>query len=267
MKKFLSVLIVVCLVLVAGNTFADNSKNNSKKAWKKIRVAVEGTYPPFSALTPDGTIEGFDIDITYALGKAAGAEIVLVIQDWDGLIPGLLAKKTDCIIASMSITEERKKTVAFTDKYYQTPAAFVAKKGSIKNFSKESIKGKTVGVQMATTHDQYLTDTYGKEVTIKRYTSLEDIYLDIAAGRIDMLMADSIASDVGFLSKPQGQDYEFVGPHMTDPRWFGEGIGIACRKGDTALVNKLNAAIKQIRSDGTYERIRKQYFDFDIYGD
>ena len=258
MKKFLSLLIILCFVS-AGNLFA--------KDWKKIRVAVEGTYPPFSALTPEGTIEGFDIDIAHALSEAAGAEIELVIQDWDGLIPGLLARKTDCVIASMSITQERKQTVAFTDKYYQTPASFVARKGSFKNFTKESVKGKAVGVQIATTHDQYLTDTYGKDVTIKRYTSLEDIYLDIVSGRIDLFMADSIAADLGFLSKPQGQDYEFVGPQMTNPEWFGEGIGIACRKGDYALVNKLNAAIKKIREDGTYERLRKKYFDFDIYGD
>jgi arginine/ornithine transport system substrate-binding protein len=259
MKKFLSVLIVLCLVLVAGNAFA--------KDWKTIRVGVEGAYPPFSLMTPDGKLEGFDIDIANALGKAAGAKVKLVMQDWDGMIPGLLARKFDCIVASMSITEERKKAVAFTDKYYQTPAKFIAKKGLIRNFSKNSIRGKTVGVQRATIHDQYLTDNYGSDVRIKRYGSLDDIYLDIAAGRLDLLMADSVAADEGFLSKPHGRNYEFVGPGMTDPKWFGDGIGIACRKGDRTLVRKLNAAIKKIRRDGTYNRIQKKYFDFDIYGD
>jgi len=259
MKKFLSVLIVLCLVLVAGNALAND--------WKKIRVGVEGAYPPFSLVTPDGKLEGFDIDIANALGKAAGAKVELVMQDWDGMIPGLLAKKFDCIVASMSITEERKKAVAFSDKYYQTPAKFIAKKGFIKNFSKDSVRGKTVGVQRATVHDQYLTDNYGKDVTIKRYGSLDDIYLDIASGRIDMLMADSVAADEGFLSQSQGKDYEFVGPGMTDPKWFGDGIGIACRKGDADLVNTLNAAIKKIRENGTYGNIQKKYFDFDIYGD
>lgn len=264
MKRFLSVFIILCLVFLTGNAFASEG---SDKSWKKIRVAVEGTYPPFSTLTPEGTIEGFDIDITRALGEAAGAELELVIQDWDGLIPGLLARKTDCIVASMSITEERKQKVAFTDKYYQTPASFVAKKGTVKDCSEESLKGKTIGVQIATTHDQYLTDIYGKNITIKRYTSLEDLYLDIQSGRIDMFMADSIASELGFISKPQGQNYEFVGQQLTDSKWFGEGIGIACRKDNQELVNKLNAAIKKIRENGTYDRIRKKYFDFDIYGD
>ena len=258
MKKVLSAIIVLSLILSAGVVFA--------KDWKKIRVGVEGAYPPFSFVKPDGGLDGFDIEMARAIIDAAGAEIVMVTQDWDGMIPALLAKKYDCILASMSITEERKKKVDFTNKYYQAPAKFVAKKGAFTDLSKESLKGKKIGVQRSSTHDKYLTDNYGSDVTIKRYGSQDEVYLDMTAGRIDLFVSNAVATSEGFLKKPEGKEYEFVGPDLTDPRWYGEGVGIACRKGDTALVEKLNAAIDTIRENGTYKKIQDRYFDFNIYG-
>jgi arginine/ornithine transport system substrate-binding protein len=237
------------------------------KEWKKVRIGVEGAYPPFSYVTPEGELAGFDIDIARALVEAMGAEIQLVAQDWDGIIPALLAKKYDAIIASMSITEERKKKVAFSDKYYNTPAKFVCKKGAMNEFSRDNIKGKKVGVQRATIHDRYLTDNYGNDVDIKRYGTQDEAYLDLTAGRVDLLLADSIALSDGFLKKPEGKDYQFIGPDLSDKKWFGEGAGIAIRKQDTDLVELFNAAIKQIRADGTYKKIQDKYFDFNVYGD
>jgi arginine/ornithine transport system substrate-binding protein len=237
------------------------------KDWKKIRVGVEGAYPPFSYVTPDGELAGFDIDIAKALVAAMDAEIQLVPQDWDGIIPALMARKYDAIIASMSITEERKKKVAFSNKYYNTPAKFVCKKGEMTEFSPDSLKGKKVGVQRATIHDRYLTDNYGKDVEIKRYATQDEAYLDLVAGRVDLLLADSVAISDGFLNKPEGQDYAFVGPDLNDPKWFGEGTGIAIRKEDKDLVEKFNQAIEKIRADGTYKKIQDKYFDFDVYGD
>ena len=258
MKKIITVAVMVVLfsVGIAG-----------AKDWKKVRIGVEGAYPPFSFMTPEGKLDGFDIDIAKALVKAMGAEIELVAQDWDGIIPALLARKYDGIIASMSITEERKKKVAFSNKYYNTPAKFVCKKGTVKEFTKETLKGKNVGVQRATTHDRYLTDNYGKDVTIKRYASQDDAYLDMAAGRLDFLLADSVALAEGFLKKPGGKDFEFVGPDMLDVKWFGEGVGVAIRKKDTDLVEMFNKAIDQIRADGTYKKIQDKYFDFNVYGE
>ena len=259
MKKLLILIAVIALVCMAGTVQA--------KEWKKVRIGVEGAYPPFSYTTADGKLEGFDIDIAKALVKAMGAEIKLVPQDWDGIIPALMARKYDAIIASMSITEERKKKVAFSNKYYNTPAKFVTKKGSVKEFTKDTLKGKTVGVQRATTHDSYLTDNYGKDVKIKRYASQDDAYLDMAAGRLDFLLADSVALSDGFLKKPEGKDFEFVGPDMTDERWFGKGVGVACRKKDKDLVQLFNKAIDQIRADGTYKKIQDKYFNFNVYGE
>lgn len=257
MKKILAIVALALLLCVS---------STQAKDWKKVRVAIEGAYPPFSQVTPEGKLIGFDVDIAIAVCEAMGAEPVLVTQDWDGMIPGLLARKYDTIIASMSITEERLKKVAFTNKYYQTPAKFMAKKGLIPEFSMEALKGKTIGVQRETIHDKYLTDIYGKTVEIKRYGSLDEAYLDVDAGRVDILMADSVALMDGFLSKEKGNDYEFVGPDMVDPKWFGPGIGAAVRKQDTDLKDKLNAAIETIRVNGTYEKIQNKYFNFNVYG-
>ncbi len=259
MKKLVIAIAVLALVFAAGTVQA--------KDWKKIRVGVEGAYPPFSYVTPEGELAGFDIDIAKALVAAMGKDIELVPQDWDGIIPALLARKYDAIIASMSITEERKKKVAFSNKYYNTPAKFVCKKGAMGEFSRDNIKGKKIGVQRATIHDRYLTDNYGKDVDIKRYATQDEAYLDLVAGRVDMLLADSVAISDGFLKKPEGQDYQFIGPDLNDPKWFGEGTGIAIRKQDKDLVEMFNKAIEQIRADGTYKKIQDKYFDFNVYGD
>lgn len=258
MKRVL-VLAIACLMLCSTSLQA--------KEWKKVRVAIEGAYPPFSQVNPDGELVGFDVDIAKALVEAMGAEVVLVAQDWDGMIPGLLARKYDTIIASMSITEERLKKVDFTNKYYQTPAKFMVKKGILPEFSMEALKGKVIGVQRETIHDKYLTDVYGKTVEIKRYGSLDEAYLDVEAGRIDIVMADSVALMEGFLSKDKGEEYEFVGPDMVDPKWFGPGIGAAVRKQDKDLKEQLNAAIDTIRANGTYEKIQNNYFNFNVYGE
>ncbi len=258
MKKCITTLCLL-LLLVAVTAQA--------KDWKKVRVAIEGAYPPFSQVTPKGELIGFDVDIAKALCEAMGAKAVLVTQDWDGMIPGLMARKYDTIIASMSITKERLKKVDFSNKYYQTPAKFMAKKGVIKTFSMAALKGKTIGVQRETIHDKYLTDVYGKGVNIKRYGSLDEAYLDVDAGRVDILMADSVALMDGFLSKDKGKDYEFIGPDMVDPKWFGPGIGAAVRKQDKELKEKLNAAIVTIRENGTYKKIQDKYFTFNVYGE
>ncbi len=263
MKKLLIAVAVLALVCAAGTVQA--------KDWKVVRIGVEGAYPPFSSTTPDGKLEGFDIDIAKALGKAMGAEVKLVAQDWDGIIPALLARKYDAIIASMSITEERKKKVAFTNKYYNTPAKFVCKKGSMKDFTRDQVAaataGKKIGVQRATIHDNFISDVGGKGVDIKRYATQDEAYMDLVAGRVDMLLADSVAIDSGFLKKPEGQAFQFIGPDLSEKKYFGEGAGIAIRKQDKDLVALFNKAIVQIRSDGTYKAIQDKYFNFNVYGE
>ncbi len=263
MKKVWILLIVLSLVMAAGAVQA--------KDWKVVRIGVEGAYPPFSYTTPDGKLEGFDIDIARALVAAMGAEVKLVAQDWDGIIPALLARKYDAIIASMSITEERKKKVAFSNKYYNTPGKFVCKKGAMKDFTRAEVaqatKGKSIAVQRATIHDRFVTEQGGEGVKVKRYGTQDDAYLDLVAGRVDMLLADSVAIDDGFLKKPEGQAFQFIGPDLSEVKYFGEGAGIAIRKQDTDLVELFNQAIVKIRQDGTYKKIQDKYFEFNVYGE
>lgn len=257
MRKILTIMAAVLTVsLMTG----------AAQAGQKVKIGTEGAYPPFNSIDKDGKLVGFDIDIANALCDAAGFECEFVVQDWDGMIPGLMAKKYDAIIASMSITEERKKKVDFTGKYYNTPAKFFARKGSGLEISPEGLKGKIIAVQRATTHENFLNDNYAGSVTVKSYATQDEAYLDIVSGRADAGIADSVAVMDGFLGTAEGKDFEFVGPDFSDPKWFGDGAGIAVRKGEGDLLNALNAAIDKIRADGTYAKINAKYFDFDVYG-
>ena len=257
MKKLLVIVTAVAAICAAPLMAKD---------WDKIRIGVEGAYPPFSAVTTTGELIGFDIDIARALCDEIGAECTLVQQDWDGIIPALLARKYDAIIASMSITEERKKKVAFTNKYYQTPAKFARKKGSGIEITAEGLAGKTVGVQRATIHDNFVTEKFGDAVDVRRYGTQDEAYLDANSGRLDLLLADSVAMAEGFLNTEHGADWEFVGPGYTDREYFGDGAGIAVRKKDEDLVELLNNAIDAILANGTYTAIQDKYFNFDVYG-
>lgn len=232
---------------------------------RKIRIGVEGAYPPFSEIGPDGKIKGFDIDIGNALCAELKAQCTMINQDFDGMIPSLLARKFDAVLASMSITDERKKAVDFTDKYYHSPERFIGRTGSLTDVSPAGLKGKRIGVQRTTTHDRYVTDVY-KDSTIVRYAKQSDVYLDLTAGRVDVAMLDSVAADFGFLRTPQGKGFGYIGPPANNPKYFGYGSGIAVRKGDTKLREDLNRAIAAIRANGTYKKIQDKYFTFDIYG-
>ncbi|GAD91257.1 MULTISPECIES: ABC transporter substrate-binding protein [Vibrio] len=257
MKKW---LLAATLAATALSGFAQ------AKEWKQVRFAIEGAYPPFSKTEADGSLSGFDVDMAHALCKEMQVKCVLVAQDWDGMIPSLLARKYDAIIAAMSITEERKKKIDFTHKYALVPNKFIAKKGENLDFSKAGLKGVKIGVQRATTHDKYLTDNYGGEVEIVRYGSFDEAYLDLANGRISAVLGDATALEEGVLNAAEGDKYEFVGPTLTDPKWFGEGFGIATRKQDKDLTEKLNKAIDAVRANGTYKQVQDKYFDFDVYG-
>ena len=258
MKRLMLAALGAAMVLSAGGAPAET---------KKVTLGTEGAYPPFNWIDANGDLRGFDIDIGNALCEAAKLDCAWVIQDWDGIIPGLLAKKYDAIVASMSITEERRQKVDFTAKYYKTPARFVRKRVSGIEITKAGLDGKLVGVQRATIHENFLRDNYDDIVSIKAYATQEEANLDFGAGRVDLLLADSLALREGFLKTPEGRDAEFVGPDFTDRRWFGEGAGIAVRKGESAILDALNRAIATIRKNGTYQRINAAYFDFDVYGD
>ncbi len=234
-------------------------------AGEKLRIGVEGAYPPFSWKEADGTLKGFDIEIALALCEKMGRECELVEQDWDGIIPALLAQKYDAIVASMSITEERKKRVDFSSKYYNTPAKFVAHKDADFDDTPGGLEGKVVGLQRGTIHQCYMEKMF-PGVELKLYGTQEEVFLDLGAGRIDAQISDSIQALEGFLSTDAGKDYAFLGGDQFDLECHGEGAGIAVRKGEDELRGAFNQAIKDIRADGTYAEINAKYFDFDIFG-
>ncbi len=256
MRRIITALAAAALLTAGGAAAAD----------EKLRIGVEGAYPPFSWKEADGTLKGFDIDIAMALCKELGRECELVEQDWDGMIPALLARKYDAIIASMSITEERKKRVGFSDKYYNTPNYFVAAKGSGIEISPAGLAGKAVGVQRGTTHQCYVEKAF-PDADLRLYATQEEVFLDLASGRLDAQASDAIQAQGGFLDTEAGKGFEFVGGEQFDLQCHGEGAGVAVRKGDGKLRDAFSAAIAAIRANGVYGTINDRYFDFDVYGD
>lgn len=250
--------VVAGIIVVAGLS----SQAVMAKEWKEIRIATEGTYKPFSYIA-DGKLTGFDVDIANALCEKMQAKCTIVSQEWDGMIPGLMSGKYDATVASMSITPERQKKIDFTDKYYATPARFIAVKDSeIKDTTPESLKGITVGVQGSTSQASYLEDNF-KDTEVKMYKTVDDANMDLANGRIDLVFSDAaILAD--WMKSADGACCKFVGGEVRDEKYFGVGKGIGVRKSDPELRDRFNVAIKAIIADGTYDRINKKYFDFSI---
>jgi lysine-arginine-ornithine-binding protein len=262
MKKLAATAIALSMLSLAAHA----------KEWTEIRLASEGAYPPFNTIGADGSLGGFDIDIGNALCAEMKARCTWVKQEWDGMIPALNARKFDAIIASMSITAERQKQVDFSDKYYATPLGLVAKKGSPLLPTTEALKGKRVGVQRGTVADGFATRFWEPTgISVVRYAKQDESYLDLTAGRLDAVLADALEADGGFLAKPEGTAYAFMDSRMfgataEERAVIGQGVGVAVRKKDTDLKAQFNAALAAIRANGTYDTLRRKYFDYDIYG-
>ena len=225
----------------------------------KLKIGTEGAYPPFNLIDASGKVGGFDVEIAQALCAKMGAECEVVTSDWDGIIPALNAKKFDFLAASMSITEERKQAVDFTDPYYTNKLQFIGPKGTEFKTDKASLKGKVIGAQRATIAGTWLEDNLADTVEIKLYDTQENAYLDLSSGRLDGVLADKFVN-WEWLKSDAGKDFEFKG----EPVFDNDKIAIAVRKGDP-LREKLNAALKAIVEDGTYKQINDKYFPFSIY--
>ena len=256
MKKTL-----MALALAAMATFGAKTAS----AADKLIIGTEGAYPPFNFVESNGNIGGFDVEIGKALCARMKVECDVVAQDWDGIIPGLLAKKYDMIIASMFITAERKKQVAFTNPYYLAAMTHAAAKGAnITEFTNEALKGKVIGAQSGTTQADYVAAVY-PDAEIKLYPTQDEVNLDMTNGRLDLQVGDMLPL-LDWTTKGSGKDCcELIGPPITDPKFVGEGVGIAVRQEDNDLREKLNKAIDEIRADGTYQAINKKYFPIDVY--
>lgn len=244
----------------------------SAKDWTEVRIATEGAFPPFNEVASDGSVRGLEIDLGNAICAEMKLKCTWVRQEWDGMIPALVSRKYDAIMAAMSITEERKQKVDFSNKYYASPVALVGRKGSPLLPSPESLRGKKIAVQRGTVSDNYATKFWEpKGVQLVRYGKQDEVYLDLAAGRVDATLTDYWEAQGGFVGKPAGKDYAFLGEKVygktpEERATVGEGIGVAVRKRDQDLKEIFNKGIATIRANGTYDRIVRKYFNEDIYG-
>ncbi|CAM2195461.1 ABC transporter substrate-binding protein [Paraburkholderia sp. A1RI_3L] len=258
MKKLLAAVTVALLALSAGAHAKD---------WTTIRFGVDASYPPFESKASDGKLVGFDIDLGNEICARLKAKCVWVENDFDGMIPALKAKKFDGVLSSMSMTPQRAEQIAFSSKLFNTPTRLVAKKGSGIKPTPESLAGKTVGVEQGTIQETY-AKTYWepKGAKVVPYQNQDQVYADLLSGRLDAALQDAVQADIGFLKTPRGAGYEFVGKDLVDPKILGNGAGIGLRKEDTDLKAKIDKAIADILKDGTYKKLEKKYFDFDVYG-
>ncbi|KWE47596.1 ABC transporter substrate-binding protein [Burkholderia ubonensis] len=259
MKKWMA---AAAMTLAAGAAHAGGDW-----AGREIRLAVDPTYPPLEYKLPDGTLAGFGIDITNALCAELRARCVWVESSFDGMIPGLLARKFDVIASSMTITPKRMQQIAFTNRISNAPARLVVRKGSPLLPSAESLKGKRVGVEQGSAQADYaIANWQAAGVQIVSYPNQDQVYADLVTGRLDAAFQASIAASDGFLKKPQGKDFMFAGVPIDDRQYFGQGDGLGLRKQDVELRDAFNHALAAILANGTYARINRKYFDFDIYG-
>ncbi len=275
MKKILLIALSIGILSVA-------SVANSQT----IRIGTEGAYPPWNNINSAGDLEGAEIDFGNEACKRMGVSCEWVTQDWDGIIPALLQGKYDIIIAGMSITEERKEKVNFTTGYMTDGARFAVLKDSgladlnIAGMAKVNLNnaggkeqaaigqliaamdGMTVCVQSSTIHQNFLEKHMSGAVKVKLYQAVDDHNLDLAAGRCDAILAD-VGSIIDFMESGGGVDVAFTGPTFSGGV-FGDGVGGAVRKEDTAILEMWNSAISEMSKDGTTAEITKKWFGRDI---
>ncbi|WP_142502179.1 lysine/arginine/ornithine ABC transporter substrate-binding protein ArgT [Klebsiella sp. 2680] len=235
---------------------------------KTLRIGSDPTYAPFSTKNNKGQLVGFDIDLGNEICKRINIKCTWIASDFDSLIPSLKAKKIDAIISSLSITEKREKEIDFSDKLYAADSRLIAKKGSPITPDLATLKGKHIGVQQGSIQETYADAEWRPNgVDIVSYPGQDQIYSDLEAGRLDATFQDEVAGGVGFLKQPAGKDFSFAGPTVRSIKYFGVGTGIGLRKGNDELKAAFNKAIGDMRKDGTYDKLAKKYFDFNIYGE
>ena len=266
-----TILTVLASLLLFANTYADN-----------IKIGTEGAYPPWNSKDAAGNLIGFEVELANELCKIMKHNCTIVEQDWDGMIPALVSRKFDAIMAGMSITDERKKTINFSQGYADEVASLAVMKGSknegLKTLSAinltdinaeeqatldtliKAFKGKTIGVQTATIHQNFLDSGLMGKIKVRTYKTQDEVNLDLVAGRIDAALAAAVAfTDY---AEKSGKGVVLTGPTFAGGD-FGNGVGVGIRKGDSELINDFNAAIDKARDDGIISRLAIKHFGFD----
>jgi len=263
---------VLASLLIIGNVFAAD----------KIKIGTEGAYPPWNSKDASGKLIGFEVELAYTLCRYIGKQCVIVEQDWDGMIPALIMRKFDAIMAGMSITDERKKAINFSQGYADEVASLAVMKGSSLEgldtpaginltkpnaAAKKALKtltaalaGKTVCVQTATIHQNFLDSGDVGKVNVRTYKTQDEVNLDLASGRCDAALAAAVAfSDY---AEKSGKPVVLTGPTFSGGA-FGNGVGVGIRKNDTELLKAFNTAINKARKNGDISRIATKWFGFD----
>ena len=277
-KIWIVLLIALALVALGGSIEA--------KEWKKVRIATEGSYPPWNFTDSSGKLTGYEIELGDDLCRRIGAECEWIAQEWEGLIPGLNAGKFDAIMAGMGATEKRRQVVDFTDYYAYQSSHFVTTKSNaaakaipetdkvifLEKMTPESealmvdlkkaLKGKAVGAQVSTTQSKFLDMFFKDVVEVREYKTAEQVDMDLAAGRIDAAVV-SLTYLKPLIASEKGKGLVLVGP-MLRGNPFPIGNGVALRKDDTDLKEKLNAAIAAAIKDGTISRLSMKWFKYDV---
>ncbi len=218
-----------------------------------VRIATEGAYAPYNYVDDSGKVAGYEVDLGNALCQEAGLTCEFVTNEWDSIIPNLVAGNYDMIMAGMSITDERKKTITFSDEYYPVePSLFVAASGNSLDLA--ALKGKKIGVQGATIQAAYAEKQFGADNTILSFESFDQSVADLAAGNLDLLLAD------GDPLKPVVESSQGALVFVGDGVRIGGGIAIGLRQQDTELADTLNKALDSLKKKGVVDKLIQEYF-------
>ena len=248
----------------------------------KIRIGTEGAYPPWNSKDASGKLIGFEVELAWTLCRYIGQQCEIVEQDWDGMIPALIMRKFDAIMAGMSITAERQKAISFSQGYADEVASLAVMKGSDLegintsegiNLTKKTgavkkdlktltsaLAGKTVCTQTATIHQNFLESGDVGKINVRTYKTQDEVNLDLTSGRCDVALAAAVAfTDY---AEKSGKPVVLVGPTFSGGA-FGNGVGVGIRKDDTELLKAFNKAIDKARKNGDISRIATKWFGFD----
>lgn len=247
-RRMAAIAVSLTALAFAGPAYAD----------LKIGVAAE-PYPPFTSKDASGKWVGWEVDLLDAVCAEIKEKCDIVEVAWDGIIPALTSKQIDVIWSSMSITAERKQTINFSNMYYNTPTVIIGAKSDDKDITPDHLKGKVIGVQVSTIHEKYVQKYFGAGSTVKTYSTQDEANNDLAAGRLDYVQADGSALDA-FLKTEQGAACcEMKGQVPDDKEILGEGVGAGLRKEDTAVADKINAAIAALAAAKKFDEITAKY--------
>ena len=252
----------LCALILAAAAMAPLAAQ--ERAWTEVRIASEGARPPYNYIDANNELAGFEIDLGRDLCARIKVPCRFVAQDWDGLIPGLIANQYDAIMAALEITDDARARIGFSKPYIRMPSAFLAAKDAhFADTGPEGLAGKSIGVESGGAHRAWLDDIY-RQSEIKPYATLEEAILDLAEGRVDLVIGDKDALMDFLKSRKEGQCCVIVADAPHDPAYFGDGIGIGLRKQDTMLKAMFDKALDASIADGAFARIAAKYFDYKI---